>query len=495
MVQKYLLTNYLVTIVACLSYVLNGYDGSLFGSFQVMQPFLNHFGNPTPYWMGMMSTAPGIAATIYAFFLAPLVNDYLGRRTSVFLASIVNIIGAVIQTFAPNVGAYMAGRAISYISLAQGQNAAPLFVAEIALPKIRGRLVSFWQMFWSFGAIEASYICLGTSYYPSLGNWMWKIPCLLQVVTPVMICSLIYICPESPRWLVSKGRIEEARQSLLRVRLAEDVEDELNDIRGAVAYESEYAKGRYKQWFVNKSYARRLGIVFALFLGQQLGGQSALHQYSGIIYNSVFHNSKTTILLNGVNWALAVLYVLPATFFVDRLGRRPILLGGAVGQAIAMMGVATVVTQSPKEDGHYTFAVGVAAVFFFYLYNLFYQSSWGCTTWVVATEVFPLNVRAQGLAISCQVEGAVMTSLGLAFPIFLAHDGFYAFYFFMGINILNFIFVYFCLPETKGQSLEEMDHLFGGEDHGKAGRLILAHGKEEPDGGRNSAEGPTEVAA
>lgn len=488
MVKKYLLTNYLVTLVACLNYILNGYDNSLYSSFQVMKPFLNHFGNPSPYWIGMINTAPGIASTVYAFFLAAPVTDYLGRRRAIFIAGSVNMIGALIQTFAPNIGAYMAGRAISSISMAQSQNAAPLFVAEIALRTIRGRLISFWQMFWSFGAIEAAYICLGTSYYPNLGDWMWKIPCIIQLVTPFMICSMIYFCPESPRWLVGQGRTEEARASLLRVRLPEDVEDELTDIQGAVIYEAEVTKGRYKQWFVNKSYARRLGIVFALFLGQQLGGQGVLTQYSGIVYQSVFHSSTTSILLNGLNWALAVLYVLPATFFVDRVGRRPILLIGAVGQAISMLGVATVVTQVPKQDGHYTFGVGVGAVFFVYLYNLFYQSAWGCTTWVVATEVFPLNVRAQGLAISSQVEGAVMTALGVAFPTFLANDGFYAFYFFMGINVLNFLVVYCFLPETKQKTLEEMDHLFGGEDHGKAGRMILSVEKEEPKDDYKAAE-------
>jgi hypothetical protein len=91
----------------------------------------------------------------------------------------------------------------------------------------------------------------------------------------------------------------------------------------------------------------------------------------------------------------------------------------------------------------------------------------------VATEVFPLNVRAQGVAISSTVEGAIMTALGVAFPTFLARAGFYAFYFFMGINVLNFVWVYFLLPETKGLSLEEMDHLFGGEDHGTVGQLLL----------------------
>ena len=474
MVQKHLLTNYMVTLVACLNYVLNGYDGSLYASFQVMESFLKHFGNPSPYWIGMINTAPSITSIVYAFFLAHRVTDFLGRRKTIFLAGIINMIGAIVQTFAPNVAAYMAGRAITSISTAQSQNAAPIYVAEIALSSIRGRLVSFWQMFWSFGAIQAAYICLGTSYYPALGNWMWRIPCILQLVTPLTVCALIFFCPESPRWLVAQGRIEDARIALSRVRLPDHVDEELRDIQGAVTYEREVTNGRYKQWFVNKSYARRLGTVFLLFLGQQLGGQGVLTHYSGIVYRSVFNSSKTSILLNGINWALAVLYVLPATFFVDRLGRRPILLAGAIGQAIAMMGVATVVTQVPKENGHYTFGVGVGAVFFVYLYNLFYQASWGCTTWIVATEVFPLNVRAQGLAVASQAEGAVMLALGVTFPTFLSKHGFYAFYFFMGINVLNFIFVFCFLPETKQKGLEEIDHLFGGEDHGSAGRSMIS---------------------
>lgn len=475
MVQRYLLTNYLVTVVACLNYILNGYDQSLYSSFQVMKPFLNHFGNPSPYWIGMINTAPGIASIVYAFFFAAPVNDWIGRRKAIFAAGVLNMIGTFIQTFAPNVGAYMAGRAISWISMVQSQNAAPLLVSEVALKTIRGRLISFWQMFWSFGAIEAACICLGTSHYPNLGNWMWKIPCIIQLVTPLMVCSLVFLCPESPRWLVGKGRVEEARAALKRVRLPEDVEEELENIQGAVVYEAEVTKGRYRQWFVNKSYSRRLAIVFALFLGQQLGGQGVLTQYSGIVYQSVFKSSSTSILLNSLNWILAVLYVLPATFFVDRLGRRPILLVGAAGQAIAMLGVATVVTQVPRVNGEYTFSVGVAAVFFVYFYNLFYQAAWGCTTWVVATEVFPLNVRAQGLAVSSQAEGAIMLGLGFTFPTFLANDGFYAFYFFMGVNVVNFLVVFFFLPETKRRTLEEMDHLFGGTDHGKAGRTMLAN--------------------
>jgi sugar porter (SP) family MFS transporter len=421
----------------------------------------------------MINTAPGIVNIIYSFFIAPLVNDWLGRRRSIFLAAAFNVAGALVMAFSPNVAAFMVSKAIITISVSQGSNSGPLLVSELALPRIRGRLISFWQMFWSFGALEAAGVCLGTSYYPSLGNWQWKIPALLQLVTPIMICVSVLFCPESPRWLVAQGRVEDARAALARVRPADDVDDELREIEGAVIYEKEITKGRYKQWFVNKSYARRLILVFGLYLGQQLGGQGVLTQYSGIVYQTVFHSSTTDILLNFLNWILAVLYVLPATFFVDKVGRRTLLLIGAAGQALSMFLVATVVTQTPKAHGTFTYSVGIAAVLFVFLYNLFYQASWGCSTWVVATEVFPLNVRAQGIAISSTVEGAVMTGLGFAFPTFLANAGFYAFYFFMGVNIICFLGVFFFLPETKGRTLEQMDHLFGGEDHGVAGQLLL----------------------
>ncbi|KAK9364548.1 general substrate transporter [Lipomyces kononenkoae] len=202
---------------------------------------------------------------------------------------------------------------------------------------------------------------------------------------------------------------------------------------------------------------------------------NVLTQYSGIVYNKVFNNSSTDILLNFLNWALAVLYVLPATFYVDSVGRRPLLLLGAVGQALATFLVATVVTQTPKEATDYRYGIGVACVLFVFLYNFFTNFRGVCSTWVVATEVFPfpLNGRPQGLAISGNVESAVMTCLGLAFPTFLANCRFDAFYFFMAVNVCNFIWVFFFPPETKNVTLEEMDHLFGGEDHGIVGQILL----------------------
>ncbi|KAK9489352.1 general substrate transporter [Lipomyces doorenjongii] len=472
--QKYLWMNYLIACSGCLNMIYNGYDGSLYSSFQVMDSWLSHFNHPSAYWIGMINTIPGIVGIVYSFFAAPLVNDWLGRKRSIFVAAVFNVIAAVIMAISPNLACFIIARVLITISVSQGSNSGPLLVSELAHPKIRGQLISFWQMFWSFGALEAAGICLGTSYYPNLGTWQWRIPSLLQVFTPAMICACMTLCPESPRWLAANNRIDEARKALKQVRSEEEVETELREIEAAVLYEREVTKGRYKQWFVNKSYLRRLAVAFFLYLGQQLGGMGVLTQYSGIIYNEVFKNSSTDILLNFLNWTLAVLYVLPATFYVDKVGRKPLLLIGAVGQALAMFLVATVVTQTPKEaNGDYKYSIGIASVLFVFLYNLFYQFSWGCSTWVIATEIFPLNVRAQGLAISGNVEGAVITCLGLAFPTFLDKCGFFAFYFFMAVNICNFIWVFIFLPETKNLTLEEMDHLFGGEDHGIVGQMLL----------------------
>lgn len=466
--------NYLISICACLTMVLNGYDGSLFSSIQVLQTWNDYFGHPNANLLGVINTAYSCAGILSGFFVCPILMDNFGRRLPIFLSGVTVAIGAFVMTFTPNLGGFIAGRAIVGFGTSLGGPAAPTLINELGYTNIRGRLMSFWQMFWSFGAILASYIALGGSYSPGLGNWQWRLPVIFQVFTPLILCSTIYICPETPRYLLQNGKEEAARRALQRVRLPEEVEPELTEIKEAILYERTHTKGRYRQLFVNASYRKRIILAFILNFGQQMTGIGSLTNYSGIIYQQVFKSSSTIILLNAINWILAVLFVLTATYFSDKWGRKTLLFWGALGQAAMLLGVSTLVTQShTNPDGTKSVGVGAGTALFFYLFNLFYQPSFGCTTWIWTCEIFPMVIRANGVAIGSQTQGIAQIILAQAFPPLLLAAGFYTFYFFMGVNLILAVFVWFFIPETRGVSLEHMDVLFGGIDHVVGGEKVL----------------------
>ncbi len=359
---KHLVRNYLVALVAAMCMIQYGYDATLFSSVQIVPSWRNYFGNPNPPLVGAVTTAYNVAAVIFGFFISPIVSDGFGRRWAIALGSLFVVVGAFVMSFTPSIGGFIAGRVL--VGAGQGLNlpSGPIYIGELVYARIRGRLMSFWQMCYGIGAILASYIALAGIDSPHLGAWQWRIVTLLQIIPPMVLMFFLYFCPETPRWYLQKGRVEEARKVLETVRLPEEVEPELTEIREALEYEKEFTKGRYRQLFINKSYRKRLILGIALNFGQQLTGIGSLTNYSGIIYKQVFSSSNTIVLINAVTNVLGIFYTLTATFFVDKWGRRPMFIWGAVGQGLMMMAVATLVTQAPVVNGRQSVGTGIGTV-------------------------------------------------------------------------------------------------------------------------------------
>ncbi|EGU72815.1 hypothetical protein FOXB_16677, partial [Fusarium oxysporum f. sp. conglutinans Fo5176] len=205
-----------------------------------------------------------------------------------------------------------------------------------------------------------------------------------------------------------------------------------------------------------------------------LSGNGSLATYSTIIYKKVFTSNSQIQLINALGGTFNILFTLNATWMTDFLGRRPLLLIGVAGMAVCMFAVAAVVTETPTlEDGSKSSSVGIATVFLMFLFALFYKPSWGATVWIWTSEIFSMNVRAQAVAMTTQCQSIASIILQQIFPIFLTEKGFYAMYMFGAINVVLFVFVWFCIPETKGVSLEHMDVLFGGVNHADVGAVIV----------------------
>ncbi|KAL1792050.1 hypothetical protein ACET3X_009801 [Alternaria dauci] len=500
MVDKTRVYNWYISLVAASCMVLYGYDASVFNALQNSKHWIAYFNTPGPNIIGAINTSYTVGAVVAGFFMAGPLADYAGRRVGMAAGSICVIIATIMQTFAPRgqIGVFIAGRVLIGIGQGLALTAGSIYIGELAPSEIRGKIMSFWQMFYSVGSFIAYWISFGTSKNPQkLGEWDWKMVVIFQMMVPIIILSQVFFIPESPRWYVQKSRdYEKARRSLRRVRATEqDVEDEITTIREAIEFEAEAISSGFSALWKDKSVRKRMYIAMIVNGGQQITGQGTLNSYSSIIYKKVFTSADTISLINALNATFSIIFTLNATWTVDRFGRKFLFIVGGIGMGICMLIAATVETQTPTlPSGAKTEPVGIAIVFLMFLFALFYKPSWGATVWIFTAEIFSMNIRAQAVGMCSQTQNVVNSIVQQFFPVFLKNEGFYAFYMFAAINLLLAAFVWFFVPETKKVSLEEMDAIFGGQNHVVEGAAI-----EEKDPARhhsvvvdNDAKGASE---
>lgn len=346
----------------------------------------------------------------------------------------------------------------------------------MAPPEIRGKIMTFWQLFYSVGSFICFWVAYGcTQHSAALGQWDWKMVVIFQLLVPCIILILLPFIPGSPRWFIKKNMPEKARAALLTVRDEATCDQELLSIREAVAFENEAISSGYSALWKDKSVRKRLLLAFVINAGQQVTGQGTLNTYSTKIYQKVFTSASTIALINALNATFAIFFTLNAAWIVDRFGRKFLLIVGGIGMAMCMLIVAAVGTETPNlAGGSKTQPVGISLVFLLFLFAFFYKPSWGATVWIWTSEVFSMNVRGQAIGMASQTQNVANAIVQQFFPLFLQNDGFYVFYMFFGINILLAAFVYFFIPETKGIALEEIDTIFGGANHVVAGANMMS---------------------
>ncbi|KAJ0426795.1 general substrate transporter [Aspergillus carlsbadensis] len=470
---------------AAMVMALAGYDASTFNSIQGFRTFIDHFKEDgdeeiKPNILGGINTAYHVGAIASGLFISPTISKRFGRRVPIQLGTFIVLISVMLQTFAPEIICFIAGRVLMGLGKGISMNNGPTYIAEIAPARIRGVMLSLWQLWYAIGAFLVYWAAYGAQRTTiDMGMWQWRIPLFVQIPIPVFIIVSMFFCPESPRWLVENDRVDEARHSLSRVR-SDKVDEELTDIVTAVAYEKATTVYWDKWWapywtlIREPSLLRRTFVVIFINVGQQISGSSSLNAYTTLIYKSVFKSSETIALINALSSTCSIVFTLSCTLLVDRAGRRFILMLGAAGMCLSLLVVAILGMKVPEnDDGTRPYGMGVAVAAMFFLFIFFYKPSWGATVWVYTSEIFSTNVRAHGVAVGAQSQSVASTILNQFFPNFLANCGFYTFFFFVGVNALLVLGVFFFLPETKGIPLEEIDVLFGSVSHLKEGQEVV----------------------
>ncbi|KAI8578369.1 hypothetical protein K450DRAFT_301189 [Umbelopsis ramanniana AG] len=462
---------YVASILAGLCQVYIGYDSNTFSSVLVIDKWKDFMGNPSDVEEGSLQTCYTVPTIILAIFVAPYIQDRWGRRLSMSLGSAIIVVAALVMALTPNKIGFWAGRVV----LGVGQAfvyAAPTYMSECATRTIRGRIVGIWQITWAFGALISTVIAIGATSNPSLGEWQWRLIEITQVVIPSIVAVGIWFVPESPRWLVEHDHIEKARDALNRLRTAEDdVEKELADIIEAVRWEKENTtKLSIREVFVDKSLRHRLLIACFLNLFNQVCGNNAMNNFGSQVYLAAFASSSIALTMQAVQDVVQMVGAMIAILWIDRIGRRRALFWGALFMCVMLI-IAGAIPVGLGGD-NITKNTGAAAVMVLAicLFYLAFGPSWGASVWIVTTEIFPMNVRAQLVGISSQFQNIGSLALSQAFPTMFTKLSYKSMFVFAGFNIFMAIVVWFYLPETKGVSLEEIDEIFGGVNRVQAQR-------------------------
>ena len=433
------LSNLLVrsTVVAALGGLLFGFDTAVIAG---ITDALTNTYNLSAGGLGL-TVASALLGTIVGAMLAGIPGEKFGRRDSLRVMAILYVASALGCAFAWNWYALVFFRFVGGLGIGGSSVLGPMYIAEIAPAKWRGRLVGFFQFNVVAGILLAyfSNYIIGTVGFGE-NEWRWKLG--ISALPALLFLVMLFVIPRSPRWLISKGREDEARDVLRKIG-ERDVEGEAKQIIASVNLSQSHGP----ESLFRVKY--RLPIFLAVSIGMfnQLSGINAILYY----LNDIFAKAGFTkvsgdlqaVAIGGTN----LLFTLIAMSIIDRAGRKTLLLVGSLGTAACLGGVAYVFVSGAHQDLLVWLLVGFIAFFAF---------SQGAVIWVYLSEVFPTTVRAKGQSLGSFTHWVMNAAISWTFPILAKWSKPIPFVFFSAMMVLQFFVVLFFYPETKGATLEEM---------------------------------------
>ena len=438
------MTAYLVksTIVGALGGLLFGFDTAVIAGTTQQ---LTMIYNLSSFTLGL-TVFIGLFGTVIGAMTAGIIGQRIGGREALRIMAILYTISAFGCAFAWNWPALMVSRFIGGLGIGGSSVLGPVYIAELAPAKWRGRMVGLFQINVVVGILLA-YL---SNYLISLLNlgplqWRWQLG--VAAIPSLLFLLMLYGIPRSSRWLVTQNKADEALE-VLKMMGAPDSEAELREIMDSIHME----RGMAAEPLFQRQY--RLPIFLAITVGlfNQLSGINAILYYS----NYIFAAAGFSQLSGALQTVLIGLMNLLATFLgmslIDKLGRRTLLLIGSVGMTLCLSGVAAIFF----TNSHLQTLVWLLGA-----YIAFFAISQGAVIWVYIAEVFPNRVRAKGQSLGSSAHWITNAIISLLFPVLAKSSGGLPFAFFAAMMVLQFFVVLFLYPETKAVSLEQLQHRLG----------------------------------
>jgi len=467
--------DYIAVIIYCFLIAFGGFvfgfDTGTISGFVNMSDFIDRFGQTngegvrylSDVRVGLMVSIFNIGCAVGAVGLSK-VGDMKGRRIGIVLATIVYIVGVIIQIASQRAWyQYFIGRIFTGLAVGSLSVLCPLFISETSPKAIRGTLVYCFQLCITLGIFLGYCTCYGTKTYDD--SRQWRIPLGLCFAWALLLLAGMLLMPESPRYLVEKDRIDDAKHALAKTNKLspEDpaIYTEIQLIQAGVEREKLAGTASWVELFNGKPkifYRVLVGIMLQSL--QQLTGDNYFFYYGTTVFKAVGIDSFiTSIVLGCVNFLSTFLGI----YLIERLGRRKCLIGGSIGMSVCFLIysiLGSVHLYIDGYDGPTRTSTGDALIFITCLYILFFASTWAGGCFAVVSELYPLRIRTKAMSIAL-LSNWIWGFLISFFTTFITSNiHFYYGFVFFGCLIFSIFFVYFGVHETKGLSLEEIDELF-----------------------------------
>ncbi|EDR07128.1 uncharacterized protein LACBIDRAFT_250584 [Laccaria bicolor S238N-H82] len=476
---------YWLAFVTYWGIVLFGYDTGIAGGV-VSQTFFQHrFGLVNTDGTINIARSNEVSSNVVsvlqagAFFGALLsapLSAWAGRKWTLVGFSVIFAVGAILATVADRgLGLIYGGRVVSGFGIGGISAVAPAYVSECSPKDVRGRITGLFQIMVALGVMISYFLNYGISQSPTLKSspLIWRLPFGFQLVPcGIMLFGLLTV-KESPRWLASVGRHDDALRNLAYLRMdredSESVLHEMAEIDTAIAEEHAAREGLgLKEAFFGKGNFIRFVIAFVIFLLQQWGGQNSVGYYAPQIFASIgYTGAKNSLLASGI---YGVVKLVATTFFVlvltDSLGRKISLFISSMGMGILFFIIGAILKTNPPPKAIPGQIInpppaskGMAAML--YIYVCFYSLGWGPLPWVYVADIFPTRTRHYGLALASASQWLWNFVTSKVTPQMVTNLGYKIFLMFATVNIGAMATFSLLIPETKGRSLEDMDVIFG----------------------------------
>ncbi len=442
-----------IIIISTFGGLLFGYDtGVINGAL----PFMSEADqlNLNAFTKGLVASSLIFGAALGAVFGGRL-SDLIGRKKNILYLAILFFITTIGCTFAPNATVMIIFRFLLGLAVGGASVTVPTYLAEMSPMERRGRMVTQNELMIVTGQLLAFVInaILGITMGDS--SHVWRYMLIIAALPAVFLFFGMLKVPESPRWLISKGRNADALRVLGQIREGKQAKLELHEIEAAFSEESGMEKATFKDLAV--PWVRRI-VFLGIGIGfvQQITGVNSIMYYGTTILQDAGFDRSAALIANISNGVISVVATLVGIWLLGKVGRRPMLLTGQIGVTTALLLIA-IFSYILQGTAALPFVVLALTVTFL----AFMQGAIAPVAWLMLAEIFPLRLRGLGMGISVFCLWIVNFLVSLAFPVALSNLGLTTtFFIFVALNLVAIAFVKKYLPETKGRSLEQLEHYF-----------------------------------